>query len=353
MAEPLKTRFGADVVAQIADGLVASVPTLDRQAFIAECLVGFDELELMARAARVAEVMRGHLDDDPAAAVGQLAGAIGEPMEFGYLAHSAFIGTYGVEAYPESMAAMHTLTQAFTAEFCIRPFLVRYPQTLGQLRQWASDPSEHVRRLVSEGTRPRLPWATRLPAFQADPVPVVELLELLKDDPSPYVLRSVGNNLNDISRDNPEIALQVAAGWLPERGGLVRRGLRTLLKAGDSQALALLGYEPSAVGATARLPQRIRIGEQLPIEVTLRGAGPVLVDLRVHFIKANGTTSPKVFRGGELVIAGEERFRRTISFAHHTTRTPYPGPHLIEALVNGMPQELGVVEVVEEDPGTH
>lgn len=343
----MKNRFGPDVVARIADGLAASVPHLDRPAFIAECLVGFDGLELMARADRVAEVMYRHLDPSPAAAVQQVAGAIGEPMEFGYLAHSAFIGNYGVEAFEESMAAMYALTQVFTAEFCIRPFIVRYPQTINRLRDWANDPSEHVRRLVSEGTRPRLPWAGRLPAFQADPAPVVELLELLKDDPSPYVLRSVGNNLNDISRDNPEIALDVAARWLPERGSLVRRGLRTLIKAGDPRALSLLGYESTSVRASAQLPRQVRIGQRMPLVITLRGTGPVLVDLRVHFVKANGAASPKVFRGGELDVAGEAQLRRTISFAHHTTRTAYPGQHLIEALVNGVPQELGVVEVVE------
>lgn len=343
----MKNRFGPTVIAQIANGLAVSVPTFDRQAFIADCLVGFDELELMARAARVAEVMRRYLDPNPAVAVRQVADAIGEPMEFGYLAHSAFIGTYGVDAFEESMGAMYELTQVFTAEFCIRPFIVRYPQTMPMLRRWAEDPSEHVRRLVSEGTRPRLPWATRLPQFQADPTPVIELLELLKDDPSTYVLRSVGNNLNDISRDHPGVALDVAAGWLPQRGSLVRRGLRTLVKAGDAQALSLLGYEATTVRASAALPKQVHVGERLPLVVTLRGSGSVLVDLRVHFIKANGTTSPKVFRGGEINVSGEAQRRRTISFAHHTTRTPYPGPHLIEALVNGVPQELGVVELVE------
>lgn len=337
----MKNRFNDDVVRQIA----ASLP-VDSQAFVAECLDGFEQLELMARGAHVADVMHRHLHSDPAVAVTQVAASIGEPMEFGYLAHSAFLGTYGIDVFDESMAAQYALTQVFTAEFCIRPFILRYPATMDRLRDWASDPSEHVRRLVSEGTRPRLPWATRLPAFQTDPEPVVELLDILKDDPSEYVLRSVGNNLNDISRDNPEVALNVAQRWAPGRGRLLRRGLRTLIKAGDPRALEVLGYSASSVTAAADLPSHVRIGERLPLTILLSGTGEVLVDIRVHFVKANGSSSARVFRGGERSVDGTSAIRRTLSFAHHSTRAQYPGPHRIEALVNGQPQDLGVVEVV-------
>ncbi|MDQ1248933.1 MAG: alkylation repair protein [Actinomycetota bacterium] len=341
MATPLKDSFDAGVVAQIADGLPVA-----KDAFVAECLDGFDRLELKARGVRVAQVMHTHLHRDPATAIGQVASAIGPPLGFGYFAHSEFIGTYGLSAFEESMVAQHALTQVFTAEFCIRPFIAHDPRTMDRLYQWARDDSEHVRRLVSEGTRPRLPWAARLPQFQADPGPVLDLLDLLKDDPSEYVLRSVGNNLNDISRDNPQAALAVAADWLPQRGRLVRRGLRTLLKAGHPQALALLGYQDTDVVASAQLPARLQVGERLPIVVTLQGDGAVLLDLRVHYVKANGATSAKVFRGGEVTVQGKAHVRRTVSFAHHSTRRQYPGPHLIEALVNGVPHELAVVEVV-------
>lgn len=336
----MKNRFNAGTVQMIAAALPVAQPT-----FVAECLEGLAELELMSRGAHVADVMRRHLDPEPAIAVAQVASGIGGPLGFGYLAHSAFIGTYGLPAFEESMAAQHTLTQVFTAEFSIRPFIEQYPQTMARLRQWAADPSEHVRRLVSEGTRPRLPWAARLPAFQADPTPVIELLDMLIDDPSPYVQRSVGNNLNDISRDHPEVALDVAQRWAPGRGPLVRRGLRTLIKAGDTRALAILGYGDTDVAVRAEFPTRVRIGEQLPLELILTGHGGVLLDIRVHFVKANGTTSAKVFRGGEVAVDGQSRLRRTISFAHHSTRRPYPGAHRIEALVNGTPVELGVVRV--------
>lgn len=341
MAEAMKQRFNAEVVKEIA----ATLP-IDRDRFVAECLEDFDALELTARGARVADVMHRHLDSDPATAVNQVSAAIGPPLGFGYFAHSSFIATYGLPAFEESMAAQHSLTQVFTSEFCIRPFIVSYPATMDRLREWTADPSEHVRRLVSEGTRPRLPWATRLPAFQADPTPVIELLDLLKDDPAEYVRRSVGNNLNDISRDSPEVALAVAERWGSGRGRLIRRGLRTLIKAGDARALSLLGYDQTTVTATAALPRALKIGAKLPLTIELAGNGPVLVDIRVHFVKANGTTSPKVFRGAEVDVVGVGRVRRTISFAHHSTRRPFPGPHRIEALINGTAHELGTVEVL-------
>lgn len=336
MAEALKEQFGADVVRHIAQTL-----PVDTQAFTAECLDGLDDLELMARGRHVADVMRRHLAPDARQAVGQVSGAIGPALGFGYLAHSTFIATHGLPFFDESMAAQHRLTQAFTAEFSIRPFIVEYPETMATLGEWTRDPNEHVRRLASEGTRPRLPWAARLPAFQADPRPVIELIDRLKDDPSQYVRRSVGNNLNDISRDHPDVALAVASEWAPGRPALVRRGLRTLIKAGDPAALAILGYGPSAVTAQADLPARIRVGQSLSLIVELSGHDRVLVDIRVHFPRSGGRFSAKVYRGGEVEVLGRAQIRKTISFAPMTTRRHTPGLHRIEALVNGAAQPLG------------
>jgi 3-methyladenine DNA glycosylase AlkC len=212
-----------------------------------------------------------------------------------------------------------------------------------RLRLWAGDEDEHVRRLVSEGTRPRLPWAARLPGFITDPEPVIALLDLLKDDVCEYVLRSVGNNLNDISKDHPRRAIDVARGWAPGRPQLVRRGLRTLIKAGDPDALAVLGYGSGTATARADLPASLQIGRSLPLSVHLDGRGPVLVDLVVHFVKADGTTSRKVFKGAEFDLAGTATLRRTISFAQLSTRRVHPGPHRIGVLVNGREQDLGEV----------
>ena len=216
------------------DRIAQNLP-VDRDAFVSDCLRGFEPLSLMDRARHVADVMHDHLDPDPATAVTQVARSLGTDRPHGmdgffYNPHSFFIARYGLPAFEESMAAQYELTKLFTAEFCIRPFIVEYPQTMDTLRTWTGDPDEHVRRLVSEGTRPRLPWATRLPQFQRDPGPVLELLDRLKDDGSEYVRRS-GPTTSTTSRRTtrrspwtwPGAGTKAANGWSNMRCGLCSR----------------------------------------------------------------------------------------------------------------------------------
>lgn len=356
MAEPLKDRFGRDVPPRIATMIEAVHPDFPTAAFINRALDGYDDLELTPRARQIAHALAEHLPADPQQAIAILVASIGPPIEhlegmepFVYLPHVFFVAEYGVACLEASLAAQYELTQRLTAEFSIRTFIDHYPdETLARLRQWTRDPNVHVRRLVSEGTRPRLPWAPRLRRFQLDPTPVVALLELLKDDPEPYVRRSVANNLNDIAKDHPDVVIAVCRRWLEdasaERRALVKHGLRTLVKQGHPDALALLGFQSGTPVVVERLtvePEAVTIGDRVRIQVDLRNpdAEPrsVLVDLRVHFVKANGSLRPKVFKGSTLDLApgATGRIRTTVSLAQHTTRTHYPGRHLVETLVNG------------------
>jgi len=210
-------------------------------------------------------------------------------------------------------------------------------------------PDVHVRRLVSEGTRPRLPWAPRLKAFQEDPAPVLELLELLKDDEEELVRRSVANNLNDISKDHPALAAEVARRWWKggdqDRKKLVRHALRTLVKKGDPDALAILGFgadSPARFEGASCEPKKVPIGGRVRIEAKVSNPSDeetgALLDFRVHFVKAKGSTSPKVFKGGERSLGPGERatIRKTISLAQQSTRVHYPGVHRIEVMLNGV-----------------
>jgi 3-methyladenine DNA glycosylase AlkC len=279
---------------------------------------------------------------------------------FRYNPLAQFIGEHGLDHFELAMQAQYDLTQRFTAEFSIRPFIQQHADaTLARLRDWTADPSEHVRRLVSEGTRPRLPWAPRLRAFMDDPSPVVELLELLRNDPSEYVRRSVANNINDIAKDHPDVAIDIARRWWPDTGcpeqdvrrrRLVRHGLRTLLKAGDRNALDVLGYaagSPVLVRAATVDPPRPMIGESVRCSVELHNgeaeAHRVLVDFRVWFVKANGSASPKVFKGTEAEIeAGATvTVSKKLSLQQHSTRTHHPGDHVVEVLVNGEARPVG------------
>src|SRR5918997_3406822 len=236
MAAPLKDSFGPDVPVRIAGAIAAVWPAFPVEAFLADALDGYEELELTPRARHIADALGRHLPQDYERAIEILVASLGPKLDspeltgmdaFVYLPHVFFVAERGADHFEASMRAQYELTQRFSAEYSIRVFLERYPDaTLGRLREWALDPSPHVRRLVSEGTRPRLPWAPRLRAFQDDPRPVLELLELLKDDPELYVRRSVANNLNDIGKDHPELLFETCKRWLvdasEERSKLVK-----------------------------------------------------------------------------------------------------------------------------------
>lgn len=368
MAEPLKNMFGPDVPERIADMIRKSDPSFDEEAFLSMALEGYEDLELTPRARHIADALAATLPDDRGRAMQILIESLGPEIEgseltgmdsFLYLPYVFFISDHGLDEYDLAMTAQYEVTKRFTAEFSIRAFLDRYPErTLAILAQWAHDENVHVRRLVSEGTRPRLPWAPRLRRFQEDPTPVIELIEMLKDDPEEYVRRSVANNINDISKDHPEVVVQLANDWWSDgdlnRRKLIRHGLRTLVKKGDPAALAVLGYaadSPVELATVSITPAVVSIGGSVKLSVELlnpdsepRGA---LVDLVVHFVKANGSTGPKVFKGGELELApgARDTINKTISVRQHTTRTHYPGRHLVDVQINGTPHAGGHFDI--------
>lgn len=360
VAELLKDRFGPDVPVRIADMVGAVQPGFDRERFLARALAGYEDLELTPRARQIADALGVVLPDDPESAMGALVRSLGPTLDeeprtgmaaFLYLPHAMYVADHGLGAFDAAMAAQHAITQRFTCEGSIRVFIDAEPErTLAVLEGWTADASEHVRRLVSEGTRPRLPWAPRLRRYMDDPRPVLALLERLRDDPSEYVRRSVANNLNDISKDNPVLAVQTAERWMrqatPARRRTVRHGLRGLLKAGDPGALAVLGFAHGATARVVRLavePGEATIGDAVEVRLEIANADEepraLLVDLRVHFVKATGTSSPKVFKLRELELAPGERavLRKRISVRQHSTRTHYPGTHRVEVMVNGVP----------------
>ena len=373
MAEPLKNSFGPDVPARVADMIAAVFPDFDRKVFLRIALDGYEELELTPRARQVSNALAQVLPSDRDRAIRILTDSLEtelgskrlEGMEsFRFLPFVFFVAEEGLECFETSMRAQYQLTQHFTAEFSIRAFLERYPaRTLERLAQWARDPNLHVRRLVSEGTRPRLPWAPWLRDFQEDPQPVLELLEVLKDDPEEYVRRSVANNLNDISKDHPDKVIEVTGRWWRDasenRRRLVRHALRTLIKAGDRGAMAVLGYGDAssiAIRAVTCTPNVLEIGDKVRIEVELENpsdqAVPVLVDLRIHFVKANGSTRSKVFKGSELALTagGGDVVRKSVSLAQHSTRKHFPGLHRVEVMINGIPHPGDEFEVRPPGP---
>ncbi|MDI1243787.1 MAG: DNA alkylation repair protein [Rhodoferax sp.] len=371
MAEPLKNQYGDDVPRAIA-GMISKVhPSFNSLRFVRDALEGYDALELMPRGKKIAQALRRHLPDDYPQAMAILLDSLDQPHErdpglslasFLYLPHTMFVAQYGLAHFEVSMRAQHDLTQRFTAEFSIRPFLEQHTQaTLRQLNIWATDPSPHVRRLVSEGTRPRLPWAPRLRQFQVNPGPVLALLELLKDDPELYVRRSVANNLNDIGKDHPQVLTDTAQAWLKdatvERAWIVGHALRSAVKRGDRSALKVLGYGKTAqvaVGGIRITPATAVMGSAVTISFELTNTAPqaqdLLVDLAVHYIKASGQAKAKVFKLKTLALAPGQTtmLAKTLSLKEMSTRKHYPGTHQVDVVLNGETQCLGTFELLND-----
>ncbi len=365
MAYELRDFYDASVIADIARDVKRAYAAFNTRAFTKECLDGLAPLSLTGRAAHIAAAMRRHLPADFDQVADILERSLGahtpaanasSMAPFKFMPHTMLTASDGLQHFEASMRLQYEITQRFTAEFSIRAFLNAHPEaTYARLVEWSVDPSPHVRRLVSEGSRPRLPWAPRLRHFQKDPTPVLSLLERLKDDPELYVRRSVANNLNDIAKDHPDVVVDVCRRWVAEhasanRKWIVSHALRSLVKAGHPGALELMG-----AGATPKIrlddvriaPKRVKKGGRvecaLSLVSTARAPQDLLIDYVVHYVKADGRTSPKVFKLKRLTLArgASAPIRIVIKLAKLTTRKHYPGRHSVELLVNGQKYPVG------------
>lgn len=265
------------------------------------------------------------------------------------LPQNEFIAKYGIDHYDLSIQALYQMTRRFTAEGAIRPFLLKYPErTLAILSEWAEDENPHVRRLVSEGTRPRLPWTMQLKPFIEDPRPVLRLLEKLKTDPELMVRRSVANNLNDIAKDNPELVVKTLDRWkkVEDEGiqWLIRHAARTLVKQGNKDVLTTLGYSPQVDIFISKLKldkSTVKMGNDLTFSFEVRSNSKqiqtLVIDYVIHHVKANGKLTPKVFKLTHKTLAPGQviKISKTHSFRPISTRKYYAGNHALEIQVNG------------------
>ncbi len=257
----MKALLDRDAIRCLAHNLALAQGGFDAVGFQDAAREGLEPMPILQRGLHLAQVLRAYLPPRYEVAVEVLLRSLTPPLTrtddlglgvFFYLPHVCFVAAYGLDAahnqgrdpFPTSMRAQYELTRRFSAEFSIRPFLIRWPErTLAQLLEWTGDPDPHVRRLCSEGSRPRLPWAQRIPAFVNDPRPVLPILEALKDDPDLYVRRSVANHVGDIAKDHPTLAFELCERWVrdasPERKWLIRHAVRHPAKSGVRAALRL------------------------------------------------------------------------------------------------------------------
>jgi 3-methyladenine DNA glycosylase AlkC len=375
MAEPFKNLLGPDLVRASATALTRAWPAFDRKHFERVALKGLEALEMKARAMQIADALEAALPLDFDAACAVIEAALAPPIDVDGVSSQRDIATHGLAGWivwplgefvarrgtgqPErALRALHALTQRLTAEWAIRPLIVAHPRLVFEtLLVWTRDPSAHVRRLASEGSRPRLPWGLQLKSLIADPSPTLPLLMALHDDPSEYVRRSVANHLNDIAKDHPQLVVDWVQRHLPgasaERRALLSHASRTLIKQGHAGMLAQWGAGAAFEGRCTldAAPKAVRVGDSVTLALTLRStstaAQALLIDYAVHHVKANGGTSAKVFKGWKLTLAaGESRtLTRQHSFKLVTTRRYHAGRHAIEVSINGSAMARAAVRI--------
>ncbi|WP_215114756.1 DNA alkylation repair protein [Exiguobacterium sp. s70] len=352
MATPLKEVYHEDFLLGFGRRIQSVYPSFDIQAFVASIVdESWEALALKGRMRRISTKLGEYLPQNYESAIDVLVEIADDCVGFPYLFFPDFVEVYGQaeEHWERSMSALELFTQKSSSEFAIRPFLLRdSTRVMDRMMAWAKHPNEHVRRLASEGCRPRLPWAESLPMFRENPAPVFAVLELLKEDPSLYVRKSVANNLNDISKDHPEAVLEVSRRWQgehPHTDWVIRHACRTLIKSAHPDGLTLFGYTQETdltVNASISIhPNVLSIGEacEIQYDVSIRpgDAAYIRVEYAIDFIKANGKASRKAFLLANKIVAGGARLvaNRMHSWADLTTRRHYPGEHRVVLLVNG------------------
>lgn len=347
--------FNPETIAGFADAIHATYPAFDRPSFLSGVLdETWDERPLMDRMRHVTTVLHRYLPGDYRKALDILFKAQPFIPRSGFITMvpSDYVAQYGLDDPDASIPALEVFTQPISSEFAVRPFIIRYPERMmAQMLVWSGHEHPGVRRLASEGCRPRLPWGMRLQNLVSDPSPILPILEMLKHDPDESVRRSVANNLNDISKDNPGIVVDVLRRWQAEEGDdpdirwITGQALRTLVKAGDKDALELLGYpaEPSILVRNVRVePARIVLGESVTLTYQVVSTGPepqsLIVDYVVYLMRANGQQTPKVFKHKKVTLAPGEtiEIKKKHGFQPVTTRRYYPGAHAIQPQINGL-----------------
>ena len=358
--EPFKNLLGIDAAKKIATVLKRTSPEFSSSLFLKNLESELEPLELKARMLLIKDRLHHQLPTDPKASFQILQASLKKTEEdrfglSGFLVWplTQFVSDEGQEHFDLSMSALHAMTKVFTAEFAIRPFLLRdEKRTLRQLMVWAKDEDVHVRRLASEGSRPLLPWGQKIPAFVQAPEKTWPILELLKNDPEKYVQKSVANHLNDHSKNHGDWLIERLTKWSHEESTaidwIIRHGTRTLVKKGHVGALRLHGITPAQFDQPKiRLRRKsLRLGEALELEVVLKNpyrakSLPLLVDVEIQFLKSNGAHSAKVFKGKKLELLPDQKmtFDLRLPLRKVTTRVHYPGLHGCTVLLNGKRQD--------------
>lgn len=345
----LKDEYNKPFIQELGNKLKSKLPSFDVDSFVKSIINNdWEQRELKDRMRFITININAHLSYSYPKQIELLSKIVADYGGLKGMIFPDFIQVYGLDDLETSLNAMELFTQYSTAEFAIRPFIEKYPtKTMQQMILWSTHKNEHLRRLASEGCRPRLPWAPKLNEFIKDPTPALPILEQLKNDDSLYVRKSVANHINDISKEHPELVLKLTKQWFGEKkhtNWIVKHALRTLLKKGDKKALAIFGLDDSKNLETTNLTiseNKLKIGKFLHFSFDVMNISNqernIRLEYKVAFVKANGTTSNKVFQLSEFTLKAktQKHFKRKQWFKELSTRKHYPGEHRITLVING------------------
>ncbi|NDW12639.1 DNA alkylation repair protein [Bacteroides sp. 214] len=378
MAEPFKNMYNEQFLDLLTKDLKLVIPNLDAHAFVSQVMdKEWENRELKQRTAHIATVLKRFLPADYKDAIAKILELLDciEPryphcskiddtkfgllLEYGGILDS-YIEQYGLDDYETSVKAIERITQFTSCEFVTHPFIVKYPDAMmAQMLAWSKHEHWGVRRLASEGCRPRLPWAMAIPSLKANPAPIIPILENLKNDPARFVRLSVANNLNDIAKDNPEVVIDLVKRWQGESeevDWIIKHGCRTLLKQGNPEVMELFG-----LGSTKHITiedfqiatPEVKVGNSLEFSFNLLNnsnkKAKIRLEYGLYYQKANGTLSKKVCKISEKDYAANSttRITRKHSFKVVTTRKLHPGLHQVTVIINGNEFEKHDFELVE------
>lgn len=360
MAERLKDQFFTQAsIRKLAETLSTIHPAFEVDTFLNLIYdSNWEALELKAKMHHVTRCFGATLPNTFQEALNILKKAILNVSGFEVMSFPDYVEMYGMEEWDLAMPALAYFTPFGSSEFAVRPFLDRDPaRAMVYMSTWAEDPDPSVRRLASEGCRPRLPWAMALPKFKKDPTLIFPVLDKLKNDESEMVRRSVANNLNDISKDNPLLVLDVCGRWFgrsKETDKIVKHACRSLLKAGNPRAMRLFGFcDPDRLGVEGLDidAHPVKIGDSFIFSFNLRVKGKekskVRLEYVVYFVKAKGKLSPKIFQYSEKVYTpGSYSMTKKHSMMDQSTRKHYPGEHQLAIIINGVEKARLAFEVI-------
>jgi 3-methyladenine DNA glycosylase AlkC len=368
MSNLLKDIYSISFYDKFSDRLGEVIPNFDKQKFIFEIFTdNWDSKELKQRMKHTSFVLHQFLPEDYTKTtkiiekiieIIKLKPFTQSSLEFMFFPD--YIENYGINDFETSAKTIEFVTQFTSCEFAVRPFIIKYGERmLQQMYEWSLHENHHVRRLASEGSRPRLPWAMALPELKRNPKPILSLLENLKNDPSEYVRRSVANNLNDIAKDNPDFVIQIAKQWKgisKETESILKHGCRTLLKQGNSEVLKFFGLidNPKVELINFKIKTKeIRRGDNLEFSFSIQNNDNktqfIRLEYAIYYLRKNGQLSKKVFKISERHLNPSDIIviHRKQSFKIITTRQFYSGQQKLSIIVNGQERVIDTFELTE------